>query len=292
MKPMSQVRKPAMIAKSPPEAVDVRIQRSPLLLGVSLKMYFDHKETMDWCRRVAEIARKHPAVVGGDVTLVVLPTFPAIVPAAEIFAGTRVRIGAQNLYWEDRGAFTGEVSGPYLEQIGCRYVEIGHSERRRIFAESDEIVASKVVAALRNNLIPIVCVGESERVSAAEAAGVCIRQLVSALGDTSQTGARIVAAYEPKWAIGAVRPAPVEHIAFICAAVKERLADHKLLVEGQFIYGGSAGPGLLSQIGRSVDGLFLGRFAHDPVALGGVLDEALRLGSPASNTHSRHDREG
>jgi hypothetical protein len=71
--------------------------------------------------------------------------------------------------------------------------------------------------------------------------------------------------------------------------VKEWFADHKLLVEGQFIYGGSAGPGLLSQIGRSVDGLFLGRFAHDPVALGGVLDEALRFGSPPSNTHSRHD---
>lgn len=274
-----------MIVKRSPVAVDVGLQGRPPLLAVSLKMYFDHEETMDWCRRVAEIAREHPAVVAGDVSLVVLPTFPAIVPAVKIFAGTRVRIGAQNLCWEDRGAFTGEVSGPYLEQIGCRYVEIGHSERRRIFAESDGILASKVSAAFRNHLTPIVCVGEPEHVSVAEAAAVCIGQLDSALRGTSPTGARIVAAYEPEWAIGAVRSAPVEHIASVCAALKDWIADHKFMVESQIIYGGAAAPGLLSQLGLSVDGLFLGRFAHDPAALSGVLDEVLRLGSPVSNIH-------
>lgn len=256
----------------------------PLVIGVSLKMYFGHEQTLLWCRQVAEIAAKHPAVDNGQAEVVVLPTFPALAEAARIFEHTPVRLGAQDLFWEDSGAYTGEVSGSYLAELGCRFVEIGHAERRRIFAEDTTVLQAKVAAALRNALTPIICVGEAERGDPADAAALCIAQLEAALSTTLagirqgiDTTVRIVAAYEPEWAIGAAEPAPIEYISSVCAAIKRWLAEHDSLVDSQVIYGGSAGLDLLTKLNRSVDGLFLGRFAHDTRALTGILDEALHL---------------
>lgn len=262
-----------MISKELLTAVHVSPRAAPFFFGVSLKMYMDHRETIAWCRVVAELASQHPAISTGTAALVVLPTFPALAYAIDAFAGTQVQIGAQNLFWEDRGAFTGEVSGAYLKQIGCRYVEIGHAERRKIFAETEEIVSAKLEAALRNSLTPILCVGEPDRVSSAEAAAICIEQLQSAIRDVEVLpGVALVAAYEPGWAIGAPQPAPVDHIVAVCTAIKKWLTEGNV-GDSRVIYGGSAGPGLLGRLELSVDGLFLGRFAHDPLALVSVLDE-------------------
>jgi len=156
---------------------------------------------------------------------------------------------------------------------------IGHAERRRIFHEDDAIVATKVDASVRNNLTPILCVGEHEQMSTEQAAVVCIRQLQAALvhllnGVHPQ---RIIVAYEPEWAIGATQPAGASHIGGVGLAVKRWLDSQEALSGSQFIYGGSAGPGLLTELGPAVDGLFLGRFAHDPAALCGIFDECTQL---------------
>jgi triosephosphate isomerase (TIM) len=221
-----------------------------LTIGVSLKMYFGQRQTVGWCRAVAAVAARHPALHQGTVELFVLPAAPLIAPVLGIFAGTPVRVGAQNLSAEDSGAFTGEVSGALLSEMGCRYAEVNHAERRRLFGEDNATAAAKVAACWRNGLIPVLCVGEP-----AEAAEI--------LGRTANP---VVLAYEPPWAIGQAEPAPAEHIREVTSAL--RRAGRRV------IYGGSAGPGLLTSIGGSADGLFLGRFAHDPAALESVLDEA------------------
>jgi triosephosphate isomerase len=198
------------------------------------------------------------------------------VPAAvEIFEGTRVVVGAQDVATADSGAFTGEVSGVELAEIGVGVVEVGHAERRRLFAETDAVVAEKTSAALRNGIAPVLCVGESTETDGADAAAECLRQLASAL-DGAPAG-RVIVAYEPVWAIGAAEPAPAEYTRAICAILRESVSSLEGRSGSSVIYGGSAGPGLLTELGTDVDGLFLGRFAHDPEALARVLDEAGEL---------------
>lgn len=242
-------------------------------VGVSLKMYFGHREAIRWFTRVRETAAAHPAVVAGTVELFVIPTYLQLQPALDAFAGTHVRIGAQDVSSHDVGAFTGEVSAVELSEIGVQLAEIGHAERRRLFGETDEVVAAKTAAALRNGITPVLCVGEADRVSATDAAAATIAQVRAALADAGPGS--VTVAYEPVWAIGAANPAPVEHIRDVVAAVRD---DVRARRPGSIvIYGGSAGPGLLTQLGEGVDGLFLGRFAHDPDALIAVLDEASAL---------------
>jgi triosephosphate isomerase len=244
---------------------------SALTIGISLKMYFGRARTAEWCRAVAGIARSHPAVIDDLARLVVLPSHPYLLEVATLFASAPVLVGAQDLFWEDTGAFTGEVSGAQLCEIGCDYVEIGHAERRRIFGEDDEIVAAKTAAAFRNGLIPLLCVGEVHQSSVTDAAAECVAQLNSALG--SPRGP-VVVAYEPQWAIGAAEPASPAYIAAVCSAIRAHLSK---LTTGQVIYGGSAKAGLLTQLADEVDGLFLGRFAHDPSAIATILDEVVEV---------------
>ncbi|WP_432990589.1 triose-phosphate isomerase family protein [Dactylosporangium sp. CA-233914] len=234
---------------------------------MSLKMYFGYRQTLDWCGRVGALARRHPAVTSGAVELFVLPSFPALAPVLAELDGSGVGVGAQNLSWADAGPFTGEVGGAMLAEMGCRYVEVGHAERRRLFGETDEIVAAKVRAAVDAGLCPVVCVGETERISPQQAIAFCLEQLDRAFGGPGRPGGAIVA-YEPQWAIGAEQAASADHIRTVCAALEGATGT-------RVIYGGSAGPGLLAQLGTAVSGLFLGRFAHNPAALESVLDEAV-----------------
>lgn len=243
---------------------------APLTIGVSLKMYFGHHRTLNWARRVAALADAHPAVTSGAARLFVLPAFPALVPVAGVLAGSGVAIGAQDVATEDTGAYTGEVGAPYLSEIGCRYAEVGHAERRALFGEDDAMVAAKTAAALRNGLTPVLCVGESETGPAEAAARSAVAELERV---TAGLSGPLVVAYEPRWAIGAAASAPVEHITTVCRALTARLAGESRWAGSAVIYGGSAGPGLLTRLRPHVDGLFLGRFAHDPDALAAVLDE-------------------
>jgi triosephosphate isomerase (TIM) len=253
--------------------------RRAVTVGISLKMFFTHSRTVDWCEEVAALARSHAAVTEGFVTLIVLPSFLSVPAAVGIFAGTGVGVGAQDLCWHDDGPFTGEVSGSQLKGVGCTHVEVGHAERRRLFGDDLETVAAKTAAALRNGLIPILCVGEPEPLEPNAAAEYCVAELRSALAvarDAGVSGTGTVA-YEPQWAIGAVDPAPVPHIATVCKALDAYLSSQSWLHTTTVIYGGAAQPGLLTRLGSSASGLFLGRAAHNPEGVSQVLDEVLAL---------------
>ncbi|WP_420119834.1 triose-phosphate isomerase family protein [Nakamurella sp.] len=245
------------------------------VIGSSLKMYFGHRRTVEWTRAVAAICAEHPATTGGTVEFFVIPTFPSIPAVAQIAGPAGIAVGAQDLHWADAGPFTGEVSGAELAELGCTMAEVGHAERRSLFGETDETVAAKTHAALRNGLAPVECIGEPEPGSPGRAADFCLRQLESALAPAraAGTGGRLIVAYEPVWAIGAPHPAPPEHVAQVCRALRRELAGDPLFPQAQVIYGGSAGPGLLPRIADDVDGMFLGRFAHDPQAVRTILDE-------------------
>ncbi|MGB4137667.1 MAG: triose-phosphate isomerase family protein [Microbacterium sp.] len=244
-----------------------------MLIGASLKMYFSHARTVAWVQDVAAVLDGHPA--RDRVEAFVIPQYPSI-PACLDAAGA-LAVGAQDVATEDAGAFTGEVSGSVLAELGCRFVEVGHAERRRMFGDTDEVVAAKTHAALRNGLTPILCIGESERADPGAAAEVCIEQIASALADARAAGVAgpLVIAYEPLWAIGAPEPAEPGHIVQVCRRLRAHLGEQGL--QARVIYGGSAGPGLLTRIADSVDGLFLGRFAHDPAAVRAILDEVEEL---------------
>lgn len=248
-------------------------------IGVSLKMYFSHERTRGWCDAVHEVASRDRAVVEGATELVVLPTFVSIPLALDAFAGTGVRVGAQDVAAEEAGAWTGEVSASELHEVGCRYVEVGHAERRRHFSESPAVVAAKVRAAWRHGLSPVLCVGEPERVGADLALKGVTEEVRSALEPARAAGleGHLVVAYEPQWAIGQSAPAPIGHVVEVSAGLRELVVEEG--ISGRVVYGGSAGPGLLDDFGDAVDGLFLGRFAHDPDALRDVLGEAARRSS-------------
>jgi triosephosphate isomerase len=251
----------------------------PIWLGVSLKMYFGPMQTSAWCEDVRRIAVGDPGLYGERLTLTVLPSFVSLGIALDTFRGSRVTVGAQDLAVHDEGAFTGEVSGRDLADLGCRYVEVGHAERRRLFGETEEVVAAKVNAAFRNSLVPILCVGEERPTDPRSAAAAVVSQVRSALGPARGRGAvgPLVVAYEPRWAIGQQKPAGSDYVAAVAVAVRDALPDEATRM--QLVYGGSAGPGMLTELDGSVDGLFLGRFAHDPEALGAVLREVLQTTS-------------
>jgi len=262
-------------------------QRSAIV-AASLKMYFGAAQTADWCDRFASSLGFQPLPGAGAVNVVVLPDFTSLAMAVTRLGPTGAWIGAQDLFWEERGPYTGEVGGAQLHELGCRFVEIGHSERRLLFHETDTIVARKLAAAWRNRLIPILCVGEPDPGPAAAASRECVRQLQDALaGHVPEQVAgpgpgpareaslpRLVVAYEPVWAIGATQPAPVGHIQEVCAALRTWLAASGLGAVSRLMYGGSAGPGLLTELGLAVDGLFVGRRGLDPRGLVEVIAEA------------------
>jgi triosephosphate isomerase len=249
-----------------------------ITIGVSLKTYFSHARTLEWAGAVAEIARRHPATRSGAASLFVAPTFPALVPVRDVLSGSGVLLAAQDLSWADEGAFTGEVSGTELREIGVDLVEIGHAERRSLFHEDDATVTAKLHAAFRNHLRPLLCVGETTRASrsgAAEAVAEVTAQLDRGVSTAIADGlaGALTVAYEPVWAIGAPAPAPDDHIVAVLAGIEQHLATRPELRGSTVLYGGSAGPGLLTRGAGRIGGLFLGRFAHDPAAVEAILDE-------------------
>ena len=242
------------------------------LVGTSLKMYFDLAGTTKYVKGVAELDDHAKA---NNVDLFLIPDFLAILQARNVLRDTSVLLGAQDAFWEDVGAYTGEVSPSSLAQAGVKIVEMGHAERRRIFGETDEQVAKKAAAATRNNMVPLVCVGEKSHGSIASAAvGIAIQecraQVLSVLSAVPDE-AEIILAYEPVWAIGAKEPADADHVVNVTKEIRKMASGRKGLT--RILYGGSAGPGTFKRLAEGVDGLFLGRFAHDLQNLKQVITE-------------------
>jgi triosephosphate isomerase len=235
-------------------------------IGASTKAYLGYAQTLRWLDGIAEAVRARPALSNACVVPFVIPSFPLLPAAVERLAGLGVRVGAQAVAEAD-GPLTGEVPAGMLAELGVTLAEIGHAERRARFGETDAVVARKVRAAVDAGISPLLCVGEPERATPEAAASFCAGQARAALGARSVDDMMI--AYEPVWAIGAPQPADPDHVNRVVAALRAALGSHVPV-----IYGGSAGPGLLSAL-PAVDGLFLGRFAHDPASFALVLDEAL-----------------
>jgi triosephosphate isomerase len=211
----------------------------------------------------------------------IIPSFTVVREVKARLAGTSVKVGAQNMHWDDAGAWTGEVSPPMLTDCNLDMVELGHSERREFFNETDEAVGKKTEAAVRHGLVPIVCIGETlAQRQAGEADEVLRRQVEKALAPLSpeQHKAEILIAYEPVWAIGVNGiPATIDY----ANARHEKIAEVAANILGRrvpILYGGSVNPGncaeLISQ--PDVDGLFIGRSAWSAEGYLDILDRVAR----------------
>jgi len=242
----------------------------PTIVGVSTKAYLGWPESLDWIDRVRELLLAEP--LSADTRLFVVPSFPVIPASVERLAPLGVVVGAQNVS-VSAGALTGEVSAVMLRELGVGIVEVGHAERRSLFHETDDVVRIKLAAVLAEGMAPLLCVGELEEGDPVAAAEFCAAQVAAALAGNESRLGEVSLAYEPVWAIGAAEPAPAAHIVSVVERLRRLLEERYATTVGPIIYGGSAGPGLLASL-PSVDGLFLGRFAHDPANLRLVLAEA------------------
>jgi len=239
-----------------------------VLVGISTKAYLSRARTLEWLGELADLARGHVAVRTGAVELVVAPSTPMLEAAVRLLDGSGVRVMAQDVSRFAGGAVTGESVASILADLGVAYVEVGHAERRGLLGETDAVVAEKVRRSREAGLVPWLCVGEEVRVGPAEAAASCLAQVAAAAG-----AGPLVVAHEPVWAIGAAEPAPADHVVGVAEALRAGLPDGAS--GARLVYGGSAGPGLLATTTPAVDGLFLGRRAHDVAGVASVLDEAL-----------------
>lgn len=234
-------------------------------VGTSWKMNKTLAESLAFAEALADF------VPGLDdrVQPFVIPSFTAAREVKRALAETRVRVGAQNMHWAEAGAWTGEVSPLQLRDCGLDLIELGHSERREHFGETDETVGLKTEAAVRHGFVPLICVGETlaER-EAGRAEEVLAAQTKGALAklDAPRKAAEILFAYEPVWAIGDKGiPATADYADHQQMLIKRAAAD-VLGREPQVLYGGSVNPGNAAELVTQphIDGLFIGRSAWAP----------------------------
>ncbi|HUH06440.1 MAG TPA: triose-phosphate isomerase [Egibacteraceae bacterium] len=243
--------------------------RTPILAG-NWKMNLDHLEAIQLVQQLTY----HLNPEDYDASeIVVIPAFTALRSIQTLIEGDRLNIalGAQNCHWESAGAYTGEVSPLMLARLNVRYVLCGHSERRALFGEGDEVVNRKVHAVLAHDMTPILCVGETlEDREAGDAEKVVVSQLRSGLeGVSGEQAAQMVIAYEPVWAIGTGRTATAGDAEDMCGVVRGVVAelyggDTAETVRVQ--YGGSVKPGNVAELMRQpqIDGALVGGASIDP----------------------------
>jgi triosephosphate isomerase len=218
-----------------------------------------------------------PRVADAPRDVVLCPPFTALAAVVERCRGSAVRVAAQNMHEEDSGAFTGEVSAAMLAELGVEAVVLGHSERRQLFAETDEALARKVPAALAAGLEPILCVGESESArDAGETEAVLERQLEADLAAVEPSDlARVVIAYEPIWAIGTGRTATPEQAQEACAFIRDVVRMRGAAADRlRVLYGGSVKPENAAELlGKpDVDGALVGSASLDPADFAAIVE--------------------
>jgi triosephosphate isomerase len=204
-----------------------------------------NKTVPETCRLIVELLPGLQEV--SDVEIVLFPPFTSLMVASIMLEGTGIDLGAQNMYWEVKGAFTGEVSPPMLKDL-CQYVILGHSERRKYFRETNPDINRKVKAALEHNLIPVICVGETlEENESGKAAEIISNQVKGCIaGVTITQGRQLVIAYEPVWAIGTGRAATAEGVDLLIRNVIRPIVAGELgesiAQSVRVLYGGSVNP--------------------------------------------------
>jgi len=219
---------------------------------------------------ICDLRERLPASPNADVVLA--PPFTALESARSALGpSSRISLCAQNVHWEQHGAFTGEVSAPMLRDLGCRYVIVGHSERRTLFGERDQDIQKKVRAALMYGLSPILCVGESlaERESGRTESVVTTQLTGSLAGLSTQDLATITIAYEPIWAIGTGRAATTEQAVAVHRSIRlfvETSWDSETASTIRILYGGSVTPQNIESLLASdaIDGALVGGACLNP----------------------------
>jgi triosephosphate isomerase (TIM) len=234
-------------------------QRTPLIAG-NWKMHKTLSEALETTRQLVKLT----ADVSG-VDLMIAPTSLCLAPMAELLKESKIDLGAQNLFWEKQGAYTGELAAEMLLSAGCRYVLIGHSERRQYFGETDETVNKRLKAALAAGLIPVMCIGESEAErDAGQTFSVLDKQVVDGLeGFFSNDLGTLIIAYEPVWAIGTGKTASDDQAQEAHRYIRElmeRQYGKALANTTRILYGGSVKPGNVKALMAmpDVDGALVG----------------------------------
>jgi triosephosphate isomerase len=233
--------------------------RKPLIAG-NWKMFKTCAEAVETGRQLIN------RVVGiSDTEMMIAPPYTALASVAETLKGSRVLLGAQNLHWETEGAYTGEISAPMLVSTGCRYVIVGHSERRQYFGETDETVNQKIAAAIKHGLMPIFCIGESEQERESDLTfSVLDKQLKKGLeGFFVDDLKTLVIAYEPVWAIGTGKTATSDQAQEVHHFLRTRLSElfgQSLAGATRILYGGSVKPENISDLmdRPDIDGALVG----------------------------------
>lgn len=244
-------------------------------IGTSWKM----NKTRAQAREFASILASSAVARTAAAKLFVIPSFTAIADVAKSLGVTSVRVGAQNMHWAPAGAWTGEISAAMLLDVGASLVEIGHSERRTHFGETDETVALKTKAAIDNGLLALVCVGDTRaQFEAGQTSEVLARQVRIALSGLSAADrGKIVIAYEPVWSIGEggvpADPDFAESQHRAIKVVSKRLFSEPVDV----VYGGSVNPdNCVALVSRAhIDGLFIGRSAWDACGYIGIIEKVV-----------------
>jgi triosephosphate isomerase len=251
--------------------------RTPVFAG-NWKMHKNALEAVAWVREFAAATRALKA----NAEVVIAPPFTAIAAAAEASRGSRIAVAGQNLHFERQGAFTGEVSASMLKDAGAHFVIVGHSERRRLFGETDEWVQRKVTAAQMASLVPIVCVGETlEQRERGETLAVLDAQVRAGLdGSTGDQVAAMILAYEPVWAIGTGRNATAAEAGEAHTHLRRRLREWfggNHADRCRILYGGSVKPDNIRQlIGlEDVDGALVGGASLDAAEFASIVQKAV-----------------
>lgn len=238
--------------------------RRPLIAG-NWKLF---KTAAEAAETAARLTDRLSGTIDADV--MIAPPFTALSAVADVLKNSAVALGAQNLFWEDEGAFTGEISPPMLKAAGCAYVIIGHSERRQFFGETDQSVNKKIKAALSHEMIPVFCIGESEKErDADETFSVLDKQVTKGLEDFSPDELNtLVVAYEPVWAIGTGKTASStqaqETHQFIRSVIAKTFGNI-LAKSVRILYGGSVKPNNIRELMEmpDIDGALVGGASLD-----------------------------
>ncbi len=238
--------------------------RIPLIAG-NWKMYKTGPEAVDTARALAGLCSEVQ-----DVEVMIAPTFLSLPLVAQVLEGSIVKIGAQNLYFEKQGAFTGEVSADMIKSAGAQYVIIGHSERRQYFGETDESVAKKIRSAIQADLKPILCIGETDSQREDEKTFLVLKKQVTdgLKGFDREELKDLVLAYEPVWAIGTGKTANAAQVEEVHQHLRALLADlfsKELADQTRILYGGSVKPENARELMgiEDVDGALVGGASLD-----------------------------
>lgn len=236
-----------------------------IILAGNWKMYKTQAEALEFLKGFVTQLEQTPE----DREIVLCPPLTTLTSLSKNMHGSRIRLGAQNVHWEPFGAYTGEISGPMLTEIGVRYAIVGHSERRQYFGETDETVNRRLKAAQVHGLIPILCVGETKQQrDAGETESHIFSQLEKGLVDVDQNN--LVIAYEPIWAIGTGDTCECKEANRVIGLIRSKLSNPDVSIQ----YGGSVKPDNIDEIMAlpEIDGVLVGGASLEPASFGRIVN--------------------